>query len=100
MPELLFTQAGNAFACRTFNARNTQMGWGSNRPLLAGVGISLIILAALIYFAPLRQVFDNIVPPKSMWPFLFLYALILYGLEWLRKRLFQRMDRKRTGSLK
>lgn len=94
---VVFAQIGNAFACRTFSARNTQMGWGSNRTLLGGIGLSLLILAALIYLPPLQRAFGNHAYPPGLWLLLFLYPLVLYTLEWLRKRLFQRIERKRNA---
>jgi uncharacterized membrane protein YbhN (UPF0104 family) len=90
---VVIAQIGNAFACRTFSARNRQMGWGSYRALLASVIIALIILATLIYFPPLRLAFDNDVFPSIIWPFLFLYPLALYVLEWFRKRIFRRTEK-------
>jgi magnesium-transporting ATPase (P-type) len=95
---VVISQIGNAFACRTFSAHNTQMGWGSNRSLLAGVGLALLILAALIYIPGLRMIFDNRVIPAVLWPFFLLYVLILYTLEWFRKRIFELVRKKGHGS--
>jgi magnesium-transporting ATPase (P-type) len=88
-------QIGNAFACRTFTAHVTQMGWGSNKPLLAGAALSLVIIAGLVYLPPLQTAFDNQVFPTKLWLFLFFYALVIYTFEWFRKRLVQLIERKR-----
>jgi Ca2+-transporting ATPase len=78
-------QIGNAFACRTSKAHNTQMGWGSNKTLLGGIVLSLLLIAGLVYFPPLAEAFDNQIFPFIFWPALLLYALVLYTMEWFRK---------------
>ncbi|MBI4730923.1 MAG: cation-transporting P-type ATPase [Chloroflexi bacterium] len=88
-------QIGNAFACRTLTAHVTQMGWGSNKPLLAGAALSLVIIAGLVYLPPLQNAFDNQVFPAELWPFLFFYALVIYTFEWFRKRFVQLVEKKR-----
>jgi Ca2+-transporting ATPase len=88
-------QIGNAFACRTSRARNVHMGWTSNRALLGSVALTLAIVLALVYFPPLARAFDNAAFPAILWIFLPFYALIIYGLEWIRKSAVRRMDRKR-----
>jgi Ca2+-transporting ATPase len=78
-------QVGNAFACRTSKAHTTQMGWGSNKTLLGGIVLSLLLIIGLVYFPPLAKAFDNQVFPFVLWPVLLLYALVLYTMEWFRK---------------
>ncbi len=90
---MVFAQIGNAFACRTSKARNTQMGWGSNPTLLASVLLSIAIILGLIYFPPLAVSFDNQVFPSALWGVLMLYGLIIYTFEWLRKSLVRRSER-------
>ncbi len=93
-------QIGNAFACRTFTAHVTQMGWGSNRALLAGAALSLVIITGLVYLPPLQQAFNNQVFPSILWPFLVLYALVIYLFEWIRKRIVQRFLSTKTQNSK
>jgi len=87
-------QVGNAFACRTSKAHITQMGWGSNKTLLGGIGLSLLLIAGLVYIPPLAKAFDNQVFPFFFWPALLLYALVLYIMEWFRKGLIRRSENK------
>jgi calcium-translocating P-type ATPase len=82
-------QVGNAFACRTSKAHNTQMGWGRNKILLGGIVISLLLIAGLVYIQPLAEAFDNQVFPFILWPVLLLYALVLYAMEWFRKAMIR-----------
>jgi len=90
-------QAGNAFACRTSKARNTHMGWGSNVTLIFGTLLSLFIIVGLIYLPFLQKMFDNQVFPSVLWGGLFLYALILYTIEWFRKSLVRWMEKRREN---
>jgi P-type Ca2+ transporter type 2C len=90
-------QVGNAFACRTSKAHITQLGWGSNKTLLGGIVLSLVIIAGLVYIPLLASAFDNQVFPLFFWPVLLLYALILYTLEWIRKALIRRTVNKQEA---
>jgi Ca2+-transporting ATPase len=91
-------QIGNAIACRTFKAHTTQLGWGSNRTLLGGLVISILIIAGLVYIPPLAKAFDNQVFPLIYWPILFLYAPVLYVFEWTRKWLVRRTEKNHEDS--
>ena len=88
-------QVGNAFACRTFRARNTQMGWGSNLTLIFGTLLSLLIIIGLVYLPFLRKAFDNQIFPPILWVGLLLYALVLYTIEWFRKSLARWLEKSR-----
>jgi magnesium-transporting ATPase (P-type) len=83
-------QIGNAFACRTSKAHTRQLGWGSNKVLLGGIALSLLIIAGLVYISPLAKAFDNEVFPLVIWVLLLFYAPVLYILEWLRKGIIRR----------
>jgi len=94
---VVIVQIGNAFACRTFKARNTQMGWGSNRVLLLGIVLSLLMIVGMVYIPFLAGIFDNVVFPPIFWPVLALFALILYSVESLRKSGSRWFERKRDA---
>jgi P-type Ca2+ transporter type 2C len=94
---VVIIQIGNAFACRTTRSHNTQMGWGSNRLLLLGIAISVLMIAAMVYIPFLSRVFDNQPFPPFIWLALALFAIILYTLEWFRKSYLRRRDRRKTG---
>jgi Ca2+-transporting ATPase len=82
---VVLAQIGNAFACRTSKARNTQMGWGSNKMLLLGGLVSLLMILSFIYIPMLAKAFNIEAFPTYIWGLLIMYAPILYTLEWLRK---------------
>jgi sodium/potassium-transporting ATPase subunit alpha len=90
---VVLVQIGNAFACRTSKARNTLMGWGSNKVLLLGIASSLAIIAGMVYIPFLAVSFDNQAFPVVIWPFLASLALILYTLEWFRKAILRSRER-------
>ncbi len=86
-------QVGNAFACRTSKAHIRQLGWASNRILLGGIALSLVIICGLVYIPALADAFDNEVFPFVIWAELLLYAPIIYTLEWFRKAIIRRADK-------
>ena len=92
---VVLVQIGNAYACRTSKAHNTQMGWGSNKVLLLGIALSLVIIAGMVYIPFLEVAFDNQAFPAVFWPILASLALILYTLEWFRKAILRSRERNR-----
>jgi Ca2+-transporting ATPase len=90
------SQVGNAFACRTETAHTTAMGWFSNKYLWMGVGAELLIILLLIYVPFLADIFNHVQIPLLYWPGLLMYAVIIYGLEWLRKYFMRRLLQKRA----
>jgi magnesium-transporting ATPase (P-type) len=96
---VVLVQIGNAFACRTSKAHNTQMGWGSNKVLLIGVILALVMIAGLIFVPLLADAFDNQAFPVIIWPILAFFALILYSLEWFRKSILRQREKIRRNRL-
>ncbi len=86
---VVMAQIGNAFACRTEEDPVHRMGWLSNRFLLTGIVIEVLLILILIYWQPLAQLFGHLPLPPLYWLGLGLYAPAIYVLEWLRK-LFRR----------
>jgi magnesium-transporting ATPase (P-type) len=86
-------QVGNAYACRTEHEHGWSLGYFTNRTLLWGILAELTIIVLLIYVPPLARLFDHVPLPLYFWPWLLLYAPILYGLEWIRKTLMRRNKR-------
>jgi Ca2+-transporting ATPase len=94
---VVLTQIGNAFACRTSKARNSQMGWGSNKVLLFGIALSLLMIFGIVYIPFMEKAFDNQTFPVIIWPFLACFALLLYILEWFRKAIIRSRERIRAS---
>jgi Ca2+-transporting ATPase len=94
---VVIIQAGNAFACRTFKAHITQMGWGSNKVLLLGILLSLLIILGMVFIPFFARIFDNEIFPYIYWPVLAFFSFILYVMEWLRKGIIRWTEGKRAG---
>jgi magnesium-transporting ATPase (P-type) len=86
---VVMAQVGNAFACRTERHRGRILGWLSNSQLLIGIGVELLILLALVYFPPLANLFNHRPVPLLLWPGLVLFPLVIYSLDWIRKRILR-----------
>ena len=91
------SQIGNAFACRTEKGRVHRLGWLSNRYLLLGIGLELLMLVALIYVPFLAELFELAPLPAHAWPALVLFAPILFVLERIRKGAALWLERLRHG---
>ena len=96
---VVLIQIGNSFACRTSKAHNTQMGWGSNKVLLFGIALALLMIVGMVYIPFLAKAFDNQVFPAVFWPILAVFALILYTLEWFRKAFVRRNEKAHASKL-
>ena len=92
---VVLAQAGNAFASRSEANRGRSLGWLSNRFLIVGVGAEIGLIIILIYFRSLADIFQHAPLPPVFWLWLGFYPLILYSLEWIRKRWVRRMRQKR-----
>lgn len=84
---VVMAQIGNVFACRTEAGHLRHVGWLSNRYLWLGVAMEVVVVGVLVYVAPLAHLLQQRPLPLSYWAVLVWYAPIVYGLEWLRKRL-------------
>jgi magnesium-transporting ATPase (P-type) len=91
---VVMAQVGNAFACRTEKARGRHLGWLSNRFLLLGVFVEILIILILIYVPPLANIFNHLPLPPYFWIGLGLYPIVLYSLDWIRKGFVRRMQRE------
>jgi P-type Ca2+ transporter type 2C len=96
---VVLVQIGNTFACRTAKEHNTQMGWGSNKVLLLGIALALVMIVGMIYIPFFSKVFDTQAFPVFLWPFLIFFALAFYTLEWFRKGVVRQREKKRGSRL-
>ena len=96
-------QIGNVVACRTEkgfvagrpggeSGRMRWMEWLSNRFLLWGVGVEILLILLMVYFHPLTKAFEHLPLPPMYWLGLSLYAPVLYGLDWIRKSVVGRVE--------
>lgn len=91
---VVLAQVGNAFACRSEVNRGRSLGWIRNRFLILGILVETGLIMTLIYFEPLAIAFQHVPLPPVFWLWLGLYPFVLYGLEWLRRKLVRGQDEK------
>lgn len=86
---VVMAQIGNAFACRVTYSHNSKVGWLTNRYLLLGILAELAIIMSIAYIEPFQTVFEHTNLPGSAWLVLAFIPIGLYGLEWIRKAIWQ-----------
>ncbi len=83
-------QVGNVFACRSDRQSIVRLGLAGNRRLLAGIGVELALLLALIYVPTIAAMFGLAPLTLKHWALLAVFAPLLLVLEEGRKALVQR----------
>jgi P-type Ca2+ transporter type 2C len=78
-------QVGNLFACRSESRNTHRIGWLSSPFLLASIGVEIVLIGLMVYWPPLAKLFEHASIPPVYWVGLFLYAPLLYGLDYGRK---------------
>jgi hypothetical protein len=58
--------------------------------------VEIMLIALLIYRAPLLGWFEHLPLPPGFWALLAVYPIVLYGLERIRKSLVRRVRRKHS----
>jgi P-type Ca2+ transporter type 2C len=78
-------QVGNVFACRSDRESIVKLGFGTNRTLLAGIVVELIVLLLLVYNPPLEGIFGLAPLGFAHWVLLVTFGPLLLLLEEIRK---------------
>jgi Ca2+-transporting ATPase len=92
---VITTQIGNAYACRTRRTSVFTIGFFSNRFLLIGILVELMVVNILIYVRPFREIFELAPLPLHFWAFLFIYPPVMFFAEEGRKAFMRRWERRR-----
>jgi len=79
------SQVGNLFACRSESRNTHRIGWLSSPFLLISIGVEIVLIVMMVYWPPLAKLFEHLSIPPLYWLGLFLYAPLLYGLDYGRK---------------
>jgi magnesium-transporting ATPase (P-type) len=90
---VVMAQVGNVFTSRRETPGVHHLGWFSNRFLLIGVAVEILLALVLIQFQPLAAIVRHIPLPPMVWLALSTFAPVLYLLDRLRKSLFLRRTR-------
>ncbi|MCM1981934.1 cation-translocating P-type ATPase [Lyngbya confervoides] len=83
-------QDGNVFACRSERRSIFRMGFFSNPLIWIGIVSEWTIILAIIYLAPLENIFGTAPLRLDQWGMLIMWPFLLLGLEELRKFVFTR----------
>jgi magnesium-transporting ATPase (P-type) len=96
---VVMAQVGNAFASRTEVNRGRSLGWLSNRYLLMGVAVEIVLILTLIYQPMLARLFQHTPIPPVLWLWLGLYAPAIYSLDWIWKAIKRAMQRRQEAKV-
>ena len=83
-------QIGAAFAFRTNRESVLSIGLFSNRFLLVGIAFEVVLLVAMVSFAPLQEIFHMGPLDPLAWPLLLVWPPLVLGAEELRKAVRRR----------
>ncbi len=82
---IIITQIGNVFACRSFRASVFSIGFFSNRLILFGIAIELILSAFIVYHPWGNKIFGTSSLGLNVWLILIPFGIGLLLAEELRK---------------
>jgi magnesium-transporting ATPase (P-type) len=89
---VVFGQLANAFACRSTTRRPDELGWASNRLVLAAVAVELVLLVAFLGMPVIAGTLDHAPPPLAGALVAILAAPAVLAADAAHKRL-----RRRSG---
>jgi magnesium-transporting ATPase (P-type) len=91
---VIIGQAANGLACRSEHQWAGAPGWWSNPLLLAGIGVEIALLLALLYTEPVAAVLGQAPPPPIGWAVALLTAPALIAADALQKSLARWRSRR------
>jgi len=88
---IIITQIANGLVCRTTRESLFSVGIFTNRYLLIGIAVEIILLLLIIYTQPLQKIFGT--APLNLNELLFLlpFALLLFSADEIRKWLVRKV---------
>ncbi|MEK7238628.1 MAG: HAD-IC family P-type ATPase, partial [Nitrospirota bacterium] len=82
---IIITQIGNVFACRSFKESIFSLGFFSNRLILFGIAVELILSAFIVYHPWGNKIFGTSSLGLNVWLILIPFGIALLLAEELRK---------------
>jgi magnesium-transporting ATPase (P-type) len=83
-------QIGTAVAARTEHASLRSVGLFSNRLLLWGIGLELMLTAVIVYFPPIQQLLGTAALTPRMLLTVVPFPFVVWGADELRRYLVRR----------
>jgi Ca2+-transporting ATPase len=96
LASVVTTQIGNAYACRTERTSVFTIGFFSNRFLLVGIVVEVTLVSLLMYFPPLRRIFELAPLPLHFWLIIFAFPPVMFLAEEARKVFMRRKERRKA----
>jgi magnesium-transporting ATPase (P-type) len=86
---IIATQIGNVFACRTERESVFKIGFLSNRLVLLGIAVELVLINISVYFPPFQKILNTHSLTIVDWAFLFMFTPLIFLAEEGRKYLIR-----------
>jgi potassium/sodium efflux P-type ATPase len=90
---IVAAQVGAVVACRTERTSLFKVGLFTNRLVLVGVAVELILLGLLVYVPFLNGIFNTAPLEPVCWVFVFAWTPIIFLADEARKAILRRKDR-------
>ncbi|MCX9012037.1 MAG: cation-transporting P-type ATPase [Candidatus Methanoperedens sp.] len=87
---IVVMQIANSLTCRTTKESLFKVGFFTNRYLVAGIAIEIILILLIVYAPPLQDVFSTAPLGLQDWIFLLPFAVFLLFADEVRKWLMRR----------
>ncbi len=85
---IVVMQIANIFACRSEKYSAFKLGFFNNKLILWGILFELVFAAMIIYIPFNQKIFNTIGLGWQEWSILFVFMIVIFFLEELRKKMF------------
>ena len=92
---IVLVQIGNVFASRTDRMSVLKKGFFTNRLIIIGIVVELVLLALLLYVPLFNKVFNTAPIGLLEWGFLIIWAPLILILDEIRKMILRSRDKKK-----
>jgi magnesium-transporting ATPase (P-type) len=87
---IVVMQIANIFACRSEKYSAFKIGFLNNKLILAGIVFELVFASFIIYAPFCQKIFNTIGLGWQEWGILFIFMIIIFFIEELRKRFLRK----------
>ncbi len=92
---IVMCQSGVVFNCRTNHTSVFKVGLFTNRLILIGIVVEIIVVCAIIYIPAMNELFHTAPLGVREWLFLLWIPFFMIAIDELRKALLRQMDRNK-----
>ena len=96
---VVVTQVGAVFGCRTDRTSVFKIGLFTNRLVLIGIAVELVLLALLVYAPFLHGIFNTAPLGLREWVYLFAWTPVIFFADELRKVFLRWRDRRKISQV-